>query len=87
MILIGNIVNTTNSILNQGTDYTVNVEKYIKGNLNQKILKVSGLGRSNGTIMSEDEPIFSQGDRVIFYLTIDKNNYHITPYSHLLQYK
>ena len=84
VIIVGKIGNAVGRLSERSTDYTVSVEKYLKNDLHQGTLLVNGIGKKNSAIMAEDEPIFSVGERVVLYLTKVRNEYQVSPYSHIL---
>jgi hypothetical protein len=84
LVVVGTIINASGRITERITDYTLSVERYLKNDLHQGILHVTGIGKENSTLMVEDEPIFKIGDRVILYLMREGNEYKLSPYSHVL---
>jgi hypothetical protein len=86
VIVIGTLISAVGRPSERSTDYAVAVEKYLKNDLHQGTLQINGIGKKNSTVMSEDEPIFSKGQRVVLYLTSHGSEYNITPYSHVLVY-
>jgi hypothetical protein len=84
VVVRGTIISAVGRPSERSTDYAVTVKKYLKNDLHKGTLQVNGIGKKNSTIMTEDEPIFSKGQRVVLYLTRNGSEYNITPYSHVL---
>jgi hypothetical protein len=84
VIVIGIITSALGRPSERITDYTLSADKYLKDDLHQLNLHIYGIGKSNSSLMVEDEPIFNVGNRVILYLTNTIKGYEISPYSHIL---
>lgn len=84
VILIGKITTAKGNIEQRVTDYTINIEKYLKNDLNESTIQITSSGCKGCNPQIEDEPIFATGDRVLLYLNKVDNAYQISPYSSVL---
>lgn len=81
IILIGNVVNLTETPSEGFTEYEIKVEKFIKNPQTLNTLFVIGNGAKSSDIHLSIEQIYNVDDRVFLFLNEKDDEYRVSPYS------